>query len=211
MFTGIIQAIATVTALHDREGLRTMRLEFSPTFCADLKIGASVAVEGVCLTVTQLHGDGGADFDIMSQTLATTTLGELVVGSEVNVERAAKQGVEIGGHSLSGHIDCCGIIADIQQPPHNYMLRVTVPSPFLRYLFPKGYVALNGASLTISQINREESWVEIWLIPETLRATTFRMKKINDRLNVEIDRNTQVVVDTIYAAVNDCFERLKKN
>ena len=116
MFTGIVQGVARVAQVSDRSGLRCLRLEFPAGFAAGLALGASVAVDGVCLTVTALHGDNAADFDAMQQTLALTTLGTLAVGSCVNVERAAKDGAEIGGHPLSGHIDFSARVAEVRWP-----------------------------------------------------------------------------------------------
>ncbi|MFZ6708338.1 riboflavin synthase subunit alpha [Undibacterium sp. TC9W] len=197
MFTGIVQGIARIAALNDKTGLRTYQLEFPGGFCKDLEIGASVAVDGVCLTVTALHGDNAAEFDVMQQSLAITTLGEYALDGRVNVERAAKDGAEIGGHPLSGHIDFKAHIAQIRELENNYVIRIAVPPEWLRYIFAKGYIAINGASLTIAEVNRQEGWFEVWLIPETLRMTVFAEKKTGASLNIEIERTTQVVVDTV--------------
>ena len=204
MFTGIVQGVAHIEQLTDRSGLRSMRLAFPPGFGAGLAIGASVAVDGVCLTVTALHGNAAADFDVMQQSLALTTLGGLTIGSRVNVERAAKDGAEIGGHPLSGHVDFTARVADIRRPENNCVLRLAVPAPWMRYVFAKGYVAVNGASLTVADAQRDpggSGWFEVWLIPETLRMTTFGDKRVGDLLNVEIERSTQVMVDTVRDAV----------
>ncbi|WP_085314813.1 riboflavin synthase subunit alpha [Derxia lacustris] len=203
MFTGIVQGVAKVAAITDRAGLRTFAIDFPEGFADGLAIGASVAHDGVCLTVTRLTGPQSAEFDVMQQSLAITTLGDFKVGDGINVERAARDGAEIGGHPISGHVDFTATLASIRQPENNYVLRIAVPEQGLRYIFPKGYVAVNGASLTIAEVNRAEGWFEIWLIPETLRMTTFGHKQAGDRLNVEIERGTQVVVDTI----NDTLER----
>jgi riboflavin synthase len=204
MFTGIIQGIARVEQLTDRSGLRSFRLAFPPGLAAGLAVGASVAVDGVCLTVTTLHGEEAADFDVMQQSLALTTLGALTVGSRVNVERAAKDGAEIGGHPLSGHVDFTARVADIRRPENNHVLRLAVPVPWMRYVFAKGYIAVNGASLTVAEAQREpggSGWFEVWLIPETLRMTTFADKVVGDLLNIEIERSTQVMVDTVRDAM----------
>jgi riboflavin synthase len=204
MFTGIVQGVAHIEQLTDRSGLRSFRLAFPPGFGAGLAIGASVAVDGVCLTVTALHGNAAADFDVMQQSLALTTLGSLTIGSRVNVERAAKDGAEIGGHPLSGHVDFTAHVADIRRPENNCVLRLAVPAPWMRYVFAKGYVAVNGASLTVAEAQRDpggSGWFEVWLIPETLRMTTFGEKRAGDLLNVEIERSTQVMVDTVRDAV----------
>ena len=110
MFTGIVQGLATVAEMTDLPGLRSFTLDFPPGFDAGLEIGASVACDGVCLTVTRLPAPGRACFDVMQQSLGLTTLGTLAVGSPLNVERAAKDGAEIGGHPLSGHVGCLGTL-----------------------------------------------------------------------------------------------------
>jgi riboflavin synthase len=206
MFTGIVQGLATVRAITDRPGLRSFTLAFPPGFGAGLAVGASVAVEGVCLTVTTLHGEEAADFDVMLQSLSLTTLGGLREGSAVNVERAARDGAEIGGHPLSGHIDFMASLAEIRRPENNHVLRIAVPAPWTRYVFAKGYIAVNGASLTVAQAQRQadgSGWFEVWLIPETLRATTFAEKAVGARLNIEIERQTQVFVDTVRSAIEE--------
>lgn len=203
MFTGIVQALATVAELTDRPGLRSFTLDFPAGFDAGLEIGASVACDGVCLTVTRLPAPNRACFDVMQQSLGLSTLGALAVGSRLNVERAARDGAEIGGHPLSGHVDCLGTLVDIRQPENNHVLRIGVPASHMRYVFAKGYIAVNGASLTVAEANRAERWFEVWLIPETLRMTTFGDKRPGDALHIEIERSTQVVVDTVRDALDE--------
>ena len=204
MFTGIVQGPAAVLKLTALEGLIRFELQFPPGFSAGLAIGASVSCDGVCLTVTALTGPERACFDVMQQSLHLTTLSTLQVGSVLNVERAAKDGAEIGGHPLSGHVDCQARIDSVFQPANNHVLRLDVPAPWMRYIFAKGYIAVNGASLTVAQAHRGAQgagWFEVWLIPETLRMTTFGQKAVGDMLNIEIDRSTQVVVDTVREAI----------
>ena len=203
MFTGIVQGVAHVARLTDRPGLRSFELALPAGFDLGLEIGASVACDGVCLTVTALPGPGRACFDVMQQSLALTTLGSLAEGSRLNVERAAKDGAEIGGHPLSGHVDCLARLVDIRQPENNHVLRIEVPASHRRYVFAKGYIAVNGASLTIAETDRRAGWFEVWLIPETLRMTTFADKRVGDGLNLEIERATQVVVDTVRDALDE--------
>ena len=206
MFTGIVQGLARVTELVDRPGLRSFRLQFPSGFAQDLQVGASVAVDGVCLTVTTLAGPEAATFDVMQQSLALTTLAGLAEGSVVNVERAARDGAEIGGHPLSGHVDFMARVTEVREPPNNRVLRIEVPAPWMRYVFAKGYIAVNGASLTVAEARREpggSGWFEVWLIPETLRMTTFAAKRPGDALNIEIERATQVVVDTVREALEE--------
>lgn len=203
MFTGIVQGTAQVLQLQDRPGLRSFRLGFPQGFGEGLAIGASVAVDGVCLTVTQLPAPDQADFDVMQQSLGLTTLARLSTGSRANVERAAKDGAEIGGHPLSGHVDVSGEVIEVREPENNRVLRIAVPESHRRYVFEKGYIAVDGASLTVATANRREGWFEVWLIPETLRLTTFAAKQAGDPVNIEIERATQVVVDTVREALDE--------
>jgi riboflavin synthase len=206
MFTGIVQGIAQVHQIEDLAGLRSFVLKLPAGFDEGLTIGASVAVDGVCLTVTSRPAPDQAHFDVMQQSLALTTLGSLRAGSAINVERAAKDGAEIGGHPLSGHIDLQATVAEVRQPENNHVLRIAVPAPWMRYVFAKGYIAVNGASLTVAEAQRHvdgSGWFEVWLIPETLRMTTFGDKPAGVALNIEIERSTQVFVDTVRAALDE--------
>jgi riboflavin synthase len=197
MFTGIVQSIAKIADVTDKNGIRTFIIDFNEGFCTDLEVGASVAVDGVCLTVTELVSDIRVKFDVMLQSLLITTLSEYEKDTSVNVERAARDGAEIGGHPLSGHVDFKVSIININQIEDNYCIRLGLSNEWKRYVFPKGYIALNGASLTISQVNKQDEWFEVWLIPETRRMTVFEAKKEGDHINVEIERGTQVIVDTV--------------
>lgn len=206
MFTGIVQGIAQVAAITDKPGLRSFTLAFPDGFCEGLEIGASVACDGVCLTVTALKGPNQADFDVMQQSLNLTTLGGLAQGGRINVERAAKDGAEIGGHPLSGHVDFMATVESIRRPENNHVIRIAVPAPWMRYIFAKGYIAVNGASLTVAEAQRHadgSGWFEVWLIPETLRMTTFGDKAEGAPLHIEIERQTQVFVDTVRHAIEE--------
>ncbi|HEU0230208.1 MAG TPA: riboflavin synthase subunit alpha [Burkholderiaceae bacterium] len=209
MFTGIVQGMATIDSIDDREGLRTFSLMFPPGFCDGLAVGASVSVDGVCLTVTHLLSANAASFDVMLKSLDLTTLGGYVRGGRVNVERAARDGAEIGGHPLSGHVDFHAPLVAVRQMDNNRVLRIGIPPGFRKYVFAKGYIAVNGASLTVADVNRDEGWFEVWLIPETRRATVFEQKQTGDALNVEIDRGTQVIVDTVRETVLECLGGLQ--
>lgn len=209
MFTGIVQATAGIAAITDRAGLRTFTIDFPEGFCEDLAIGASVSTDGVCLTVAAILSPTQAVFDVMQQSLNVTTLGRLREGDRVNVERAAKDGAEIGGHPLSGHVDFTGTLTLRREFDNNLVWRVAVPEAFRRYVFAKGYIAIHGASLTVAEVDRAEGWFEVWLIPETRRATVFEGKQVGDALNIEIERSTQVVVDTVREAVQESLGRLQ--
>ncbi len=209
MFTGIIQAVATIAALRDQDGLRTFTMEFPEGFCQDLAIGASVSHDGVCLTVTEILSPTRATFDVMLQSLNITTLGQYQVGDVLNVERAAKDGAEIGGHPLSGHVDFTAPVLEVLKTNTNHKIRFGIPEPFRPYVFAKGYIAINGASLTVAEVDRKAGWFEVWLIPETLRMTVFGRKQVGDLVNIEIERSTQVVVDTVRETVEASLGQLK--
>ncbi len=199
MFTGIVQGVARVSSVQEQPGLRRLVLQGPPGLAVGLQVGASVAVDGTCLTVTAVDGDAMC-FDAMQQTLALTTLGALHEGARVNVERSFVVGAEVGGHILSGHVDVQARLAELRTPQNNRVLRFELPAPWMRYVFAKGFIALNGASLTVAEAQRAadgSGWFEVWLIPETLRLTTFGDKQVGDHVNVEIDRQTQVIVDTV--------------
>ncbi|QEA13010.1 riboflavin synthase subunit alpha [Comamonas flocculans] len=203
MFTGIVQAVARIATIEDLGGLRSLSIDFPDGFCEGLTLGASVAVDGVCLTVTRIESPTRARFDVMQQSLAVTTLGGYGVGQQVNVERAAREGAEIGGHPLSGHVDCSARLAQVRALENNLVWRIAMPASHMRYVFAKGYIAVNGASLTVAECDREAGWFEVWLIPETRRATVFEHKREGDVLNVEVERTTAVMVDTVHEAVRE--------
>lgn len=209
MFTGIVQGTGVISAINDHDGLRTFEISFPEGFCDGLETGASVAIDGVCLTVTQILSPARASFDVMLQSLNITTLGALESGGRVNIERAAKDGAEIGGHPLSGHVDFRAVIERVTVIDGNKVIRFDVPAEFMRYIFSKGYIAVNGTSLTISEANRRENWFEVWLIPETRRMTTFEEKTEGDLVNIEIERSTQVAVDTIRDTVQETLGSLE--
>lgn len=197
MFTGIVQAVAQINTIADHQGIRSFTISFPDGFCHDIEIGASVAIDGVCLTVIEIVSDNSLRFDVMLKSLQITTLSEFSIGSKVNAERAAKDGAEIGGHPLSGHIDFKTHILDVSQVEENYRIRIAINDDWKRYIFSKGYIAINGASLTIADVDKKQGWFDVWLIPETRRMTTFEQKQVADFVNIEIERSTQVLVDTI--------------
>ncbi len=208
MFTGIVQGVGAVIHIVDQHGIRTLTIQFPVGFCTGLEIGASVAVDGVCLTVTEIISITEVKFDVILKSLSITTLNTYQVGENVNVERATREGAEIGGHPLSGHIDFKAEIVDIVEKDGNCKLHIAIPQPWQKYMFTKGYIAVNGVSLTIADVNKSTGWIEIWLIPETRRQTTFESKKIGCMVNIEIERNTQIIVDTIESNLEKNFNQL---
>ena len=208
MFTGIVKGLGTVVSGHARPGLATFVVEMPAGYVDGLQIGASVAIDGVCLTATEITaspllpqgGVGGGhrvSFDAMQETLERTTIGSLVVGSRVNVERSYRVGDEVGGHIVSGHVTGTVEIIAIDAPENNRVVTFRADPSWMKYVLPKGFVALDGCSLTVVDVNRNDATFTVWLIPETLKMSTFGFKKVGDRVNLEIDSKTQAIVDTV--------------
>lgn len=194
MFSGIVQNRAPVTVEARLPQLWTLSVPLSDRQVDGLSIGASIALNGACLTVTRLEG-GRAYFDVMMETLRVTNLADLNDGDLVNVERAARFGDDIGGHVMSGHVHGCLPVLEIERPDNNCILWFGITAEQRRYLFPKGYVGLNGCSLTIGDVRDDR--FNVFLIPETLAVTTFGEARPGDRVNVEYDAHTQAIVDTL--------------
>lgn len=194
MFTGIVQGLATVEAIARQTGLVTLTIAFPAGSMEGLTRGASIAINGTCLTATEIQGDRVC-FDVMQETLRLTNLGKLQKGDRVNFERAARIGDEIGGHLMSGHIHTQAQIVAIERSPNNTTLTLEVPEDWRKYIFSKGFVGLNGASLTIGRV--EGNRFQVHLIPETLSVTTFGQAREGDWINLEVDSHTQAIVDTL--------------
>ena len=196
VFTGIIQEKAQVSSIEKSQDFSSIRIEASSDFVKGIKIGASVSIDGVCLTVTSIKKNTLA-FDIIIETLRVTNLSNLKESDLVNLERAARFGDEIGGHIISGHVSGIVKISKIQKTTNNHILSLKTSDDLIKYIFPKGYVSLNGISLTIGEVNKIENIFTVYLIPETLRITTMLDKKIGDMINLEVETQTKNTVDLI--------------
>ncbi|PWC14093.1 riboflavin synthase [Brenneria roseae subsp. americana] len=195
MFTGIVQGTAPVVSIDEKSNFRTHVIKLPPELLPGLVPGASVAHNGCCLTVTAVKGDC-ASFDLMKETLRLTNLGEVKEGDRVNVERAAKVGDEIGGHVMSGHIICTAEVVKILVSENNHQIWFRLADEALmKYVLHKGFIGIDGISLTIGEVTRSRFCVH--LIPETLNRTTLGQKRLGHRVNIEIDPQTQAVVDTV--------------
>lgn len=195
MFTGIVQACRPVAQMRmDDCGVR-LAVDLGD-HARGLQPGASVAVNGACLTAASVH-DGCACFDLIRETLDATNLGALAVGDCVNIERSLRIGDEVGGHILSGHIAARATVIAASGADGQRRITVSAPAQWLRYLMPKGFVALNGASLTIQTLDRARGTFDVGLIPETLARTTFGQTAAGDTLNLEVDAQTQAIVDAV--------------
>lgn len=194
MFTGIVQGTAELVQIDEKEQFRTHVVRLPESLLPGLQSGASVAHNGCCLTVVAIDGER-VSFDLMQETLKVTNLGELKVGDRVNVERAARFGDEIGGHAMSGHILCTAEVSKVITSPNNHQLWLRLPGAWMKYVFTKGYIGIDGISLTIGEVRGDEFNVN--LIPETLQRTNIATRQVGDRINIEIDPQTQAIVDTV--------------
>ncbi|NIH16317.1 riboflavin synthase subunit alpha [Serratia symbiotica] len=195
MFTGIVQGTAPLVALDEKPNFRTHVIEMPAELLSGLELGASVAHNGCCLTVTAVEGTQ-VSFDLIKETLRLTNLGELALGDRVNIERAARFNDEIGGHLMSGHIICTAEVAKILVSENNRQIWLGMPNASLmKYILYKGFIGIDGISLTIGEVVNNRFCVH--LIPETLERTTLGRKRLDDKVNIEIDPQTQAVVDRV--------------
>ena len=195
MFTGIVQGTATLVSIDEKPNFRTHVVALPDVMLPGLETGASVAHNGCCLTVTEINGNH-VSFDLMKETLRITNLGELVEGDRVNVERAAKFNDEIGGHLMSGHIMTTAEVSKILTSENNRQIWFKIQDKTLmKYILHKGYIGIDGISLTVGEVTATRFCVH--LIPETLQRTTLGSKKLGNRINIEIDPQTQAIVDTV--------------
>lgn len=195
MFTGIVQGIAKVARVEEKHQFRSHVLVFSPALLQGLQTGASVAHNGCCLTVTAIDGQQ-VRFDLMQETLRVTSLGALQPGDWVNIERAACLGDEIGGHFMSGHIMTVADVVKINDHEDNRKIWFKArDSMVMKYIFNKGFIGVDGISLTVCDVTTQRFAVN--LIPETLQRTTIGRKGLGQQVNIEVDPQTQAIVDTV--------------
>lgn len=195
MYTGIVQGLCDVASVADEPGLRRIRIQIGD-LSAGLELGASVAINGVCLTATEVKA-GSACFDVVRETLNHTNLGALAQGSRVNVERSFRVGDEIGGHILSGHVVGTAVVDAIEEGENERNLWFRVEADWLRFLHQKGFAALDGASLTIAAVDASTQRIKVSLIPETIARTTLGSVVQGDQVNLEIDPQTRAIVETV--------------
>lgn len=194
MFTGIVAASAPVIEASMSKGVMRLVVGCPTGFTEGLLRGASVSINGVCLTVVAWD-ENAMSFDVIDESLARSNLGAAQVDTRVNLERAARFGDEIGGHPLSGHIHTEAEITEIKRSGENVAMALTIGVEWAAYVMSKGYIAINGCSLTIGDVHEQTFWLH--LIPETLNVTNLGTSKVGDSLNVEIDHQTQVIVETV--------------
>ena len=186
MFTGLIEEKGTITAVEDLGDSVRLTIR-GPLVISDAQHGDSIAVSGVCLTVMDQETDTFAA-DVMKESLDKTSLGDLRVGDEVNLERATKAGARLGGHIVQGHVDGTGRILDRTPSEHWEVVRIGLPPELAKYLVAKGSVTVDGTSLTVVDVvDGDEPWFSVSLIPTTLADTTLGSKGPGDRVNLEVD------------------------
>jgi len=185
MFTGLVSERGEVLAINKSDTSAIVTIK-APSSIASLKVGDSIAVNGVCLTVTSKTEDSFTA-DIMIQTLQLTSLSQLKLGLSVNLELAATMDMRMGGHIVQGHVDGVGKVIKLSIGEKWTQLDIHIPDHLARYIVNQGSIALDGVSLTVGNINDETQTVTVWLIPETLAKTNLSMKREDDLVNIEVD------------------------
>ena len=193
MFTGIVSGTAPILRIAEGDGIRKITVDLGD-FSDGLETGASVSLDGVCMTVVSMDS-GEVTFDAISETLDRTTLSDRSEGDRLNVERSMRLGDELGGHILSGHVMGTAEIIESRTVGEGLDLLISIPEGCSPFILEKGFIAVDGMSLTVGKCDEESFGLHI--IPETLRITTLDKKVVGDRVNIEIDSRTQAVVETM--------------
>lgn len=183
MFTGIIEELGITDSLVKRGAITALSVKAGKAYEGS-KLGDSIAVNGVCLTVVRIE-KGVLAFELLSETAKLTNLGKLKGGDKVNLERSLKVGERISGHFVAGHIDCLGIIRKKAQVAGNFCFEIAVPIKFMKYIAAKGSVCIDGISLTV--VNKQSNRFSVYIIPHTLKNTTLNFKCPSSEVNVEFD------------------------
>jgi riboflavin synthase len=198
MFTGIVQSQAEVYSVKYENNFMHLIIKVLPEFIENLTLGASIAINGVCLTVVkfvQVNNDAHISFDIIDETLKASNLSKLKPQNFVNFERSLKIGDEIGGHIVSGHVHTKAALIEKVSTATNCCIRFKVPEQWHKFILSKGFITVNGISLTVGEFDK--GIFAVHLIPETLTRTNLSSLKINDDVNIELDQQTMTIVTTI--------------
>lgn len=194
MFSGIVQEAGKVIGFVKEKDIYNLSIECSSEFISDLKKGASISVDGVCLTVKDENPEI-LRFDLVEETIKRTNFQNIKTGDNVNLERSLKMGDEIGGHPVSGHIHGISKVISIDKRDQSWDVKFSV-EPFMHdYMLHKGYVAINGCSLTVGEVSNESFMIH--LIPETLSITNLFQLEQDSVVNIELDQNTIIIADTV--------------
>ena len=194
MFSGIVQETGKVIGFVKEKDIFNLSIECSSEFISDLKKGASISVDGVCLTVKDENPEI-LRFDLVEETIKRTNFQNIKTGDNVNLERSLKMGDEIGGHPVSGHIHGTSKVISIDKRDQSWDVKFSVESFMHDYMLHKGYVAINGCSLTVGEVSSKSFMIH--LIPETLSITNLFQLEQDSIVNIELDQNTIVIADTV--------------
>jgi riboflavin synthase len=205
MFTGIVEELGSISRIERHEGHARLHID-CVTVVEDAAIGDSISVDGCCLTVTSLPGDGFTA-DLMAETLRATALGDLTEGSPVNLERAMRADTRFGGHLVQGHVDAVGQVVGREELPGTVFVSVRAPDELVRYLVPKGSVTVSGTSLTVVDVDADGVF-RVGLIPHTLEVTSFGARKVGDAVNLEVDVVAKYVERLLMAGTDSPYATL---
>ncbi|MCP5141932.1 MAG: riboflavin synthase [Gammaproteobacteria bacterium] len=184
MFTGIIESVGRVAAMQPRGGDMRLRIQTGKLDLSDVALGDSIATNGVCLTVIELPGDGYWA-DVSGESLRRTTLGDLSIGSAVNLEKALTPSTRLGGHLVSGHVDGVGEVVTIREDARSVFFQIKAPDALARYIAEKGSVCVDGVSLTVNDV--DGAVFDLNIVPHTMQETTIHAFKQGTRVNLEVD------------------------
>ena len=193
MFTGIVQGTGTIIDINKNNSVLNLNIKVPQPIAKKLTIGDSLAVDGACLTVTRVS-DVNVSFDVVNETQNRTIISNYDKNSVINLETSLEFGQQVGGHLVSGHVQTLGTIKEVEIDGDAKNILFEIPDGYCKYIFEKGYIAINGCSLTIGKVVKNTFYVH--LIPETLRATNLDNLIYGDTVNLELDQNTITIVDT---------------
>jgi riboflavin synthase len=206
MYSGIVQGVARVNKIILERDFGSLIIERSLDCLKNIESGGSISIDGICLTVAS-YTNNEVSFDLSFETIRTTNIKMLRLGSLVNVETPLNFGEPNGGHNISGHIDGVAEVSAINASEHNFQIIFEIDPKLGRFIFEKGFISLNGCSLTLNGVNKkgkqQKTEFSVWLIPETLKRTNIKALKIGDLVNIEVERQTQVIVTTITDLLSD--------
>ena len=199
MFSGIVQTVGKIESIKDKNHIKTIRIETHGDYLEDIAIGQSVSVDGVCLSLVKKNNEY-CEFEAVEETINRTTLGRYKQGKKVNLEKSLKFGDTVGGHFVSGHIHTRGRIVEVELIGESKNILVEIEEKWIKYLTEKGYISVNGASITIGKVSKNTFYVH--LIPETLKTTNLDELIYDNYVNLEFDQATIAIVDTTERLIN---------
>ena len=199
MFSGIVQTVGKIESIKDKNHIKTIRIETHGDYLEDIAIGQSVSVDGVCLSLVKKNNKY-CEFEAVEETINRTTLGSYKQGTKVNLEKSLKFGDTVGGHFVSGHIHTRGRIVEVELVGESKNILVEIEEKWIKYLTEKGYISVNGASITIGKVSKNTFYIH--LIPETLKTTNLDELIYDNYVNLEFDQATIAIVDTTERLIN---------